>query len=483
MSRSRSSLLALSFAFATPIAVVLAPAALGTAVSGCSSDDPPSATPAPSATTTTQPPAATCPSPTNQVKHTGKVEAGQTETWKAADGIHVVEAQSYDVAGKLVIEPCAKVLLGPGVTIFLTETGALEAGTAAGADVTVDALDAAKPWGALRSNYATSTIALHHTRLLHGGVPDANWDAVISLPGEAIDAKEPTKQLLVDDVTITGSGSSGIELESNAGFDPASKGLVISGAAKNPVVLTAVAAATLPEGTYTGNARDFIALDPNRNFVDRDTVWRDRGVPYGNTFGDIVVRSRTGSPAVLTIEAGVTLQMFDVGNGKGSRLIVGDSSTDKTPTGGLVALGTAAKPITFRGSGKARDWAGIHFVGSVDARSQLGYVVIEDTGAFDATTGGECVEGLDAGPDGDAGSGALRFVLLGNDKIALREDFLRNATIRRAAANGVLPDFHPTNGLDFCATNTFEDVALCNQTPFRDGAYMCPAKPVPCRCE
>jgi hypothetical protein len=168
--------------------------------------------------------------------------------------------------------------------------------------------------------------------------------------------------------------------------------------------------------------------------------------------------------------------------GKVSRVVVGDSTTDTTPNGALAVNGTAEKPVTLRGVGRKNDWAGINFFGTVDPRSHFQHAIIEDVGANDASIGSECIGGLTAAPPADVGSGGIRF-FVSNKQLAVREDFVRNSTIRRSGSNAILPDFYSTNGLDFCSTNTFEDIDVCNQTPFLRPDETCPPSPVVCICQ
>jgi hypothetical protein len=246
----------------------------------------------------------------------------------------------------------------------------------------------------------------------------------------------------------------------------------------------AKAMGSIPSGTYTGNTNDWFQIDgggTGQEVVDADTTWVDRGIPIATGFGGLKIR---GGNAQLTLEPGVIVEMREM---TPKMILVGNTS-DKTPTGAIVAVGTAAKPIIFRGRGSKNDWAGIGFYGQVDPRSHFEHVVIEDVGGDDSTIGIDCVD-QDPNTAADEGSGAIRFFLMDSDKdVNLRLDFLKNSTIRRSGSNGVLPNFHPGNGLDLCATNKFEDIDVCNQASFtelRGGNIFCPnaPNPSPCACE
>jgi hypothetical protein len=428
----------------------------------------------------------TCPAaPTNVIKHQNETALGATDMWKADEGIHQLD-NDYEVKGTLVIEPCAQVRLSRDVTLGVSEMGILRVGAQGGGLAVIDAVDAAKPWHVIYSVKSTSRVELINTLIKNGGSEGANGGGSIYMRGEA--ALVPTSTiLLVDNVRIENSATYGIQLDSNGAFDPASKGLTVTGSKKSPIAMFSKTMGSIPTGTYTGNTNDWFEIDgggTGKDVIDADTTWVDRGIPIATGFGGLKVGNFKGN-AQLTIEPGVIVEMREP---KPYMIQVGSSSTDKTPTGAIVAVGTADKPITFRGRGKKRDWAGIGFYGQVDPRSHFDHVVIEDVGGDDSTIGAECVESKD--PNLDEGSGAIRFFLADNDKdINIRLDFLRNSTIRHSATNGVLPDFHPGNGLEFCTTNKFEDIDLCNQTafPFFKGGtnLFCPnaPDPSPCSCE
>lgn len=421
-----------------------------------------------------------CPEiPHQQVVHRGDLTKDTTETWRANEGIHVVDSPR-NIFGALVIEPCAQVRLGPNVSLSLRETGTLRAGAPDGGMVVFDELEVSRPWGAISTVYGRK-MQFTNVVLRNGGNADANWDGVLNFERSQVDGEAPAPDLHVDNVRIENSATHGLDLQGNTGFDDTSRALTITGSKKSAMVIGAKAIATIPEGSYTGNTRNWFELDQQAQIIDRNTVWRDRGISIAVMFGELRIRGRSGV-AVLTLEPGVTLQMQSAAAGSVSRVVVGDSTTDTVANGGLAVEGSAEKPVTFRGIGRKNDWAGIHFIGAIDPRSHFQRAVIEDTGADDATTGSECIGGLSAPSPADVGSGGLRFVT-NNKQVALRSDFFQNSTIRRSGSNGILPDFHNANAVDFCTTNTFEDIDVCNQTPFRNADETCPPSPVVCSCE
>jgi hypothetical protein len=421
--------------------------------------------------------------PTNVIKHSGRTDVGVTDIWKASEGIHQLD-NDYQVFGTLIIEPCSQVRLNDDVTIALREAGVLKVGAKDGGLVVIDAVDPALPWHVLYSVSSQARMELVNVTIRNGGSTGANGGGSIYMRGAA--ELLPTPVLLVDNVRIENSATYGIQVDSNGSFDAASKNLTVTGSKKSPIAMFAKALGSIPTGTYTGNTNDWLQVDGGgvgKETINADTTWRDRGIPYVPDLSGLRINSADSSP-VLTLEPGVIVETREPTQ---TNILIGSSSTQESPSGALVALGTAAKPVTFRGRGNKNDWAGIYFRGAVDPRSQFDHVVIEDTGGDDSTIGLDCVE-QNPNTVADEGSGAIRFFLAKTIAVNLRVDFLRNSTIRRSGSNGVLPDFNQGNAIDFCATNTFEDIDVCNQASFLlyDGTNLkCPnaPNPSPCVCE
>ncbi len=424
--------------------------------------------------------------PANIVKHTASIAAAATEVWKASEGVHQLDS-NINVAGTLVIEPCAQVRLAEDVSLTLSGSGLLRMGAATGGPVTVDAVDTAQPWHTIYSPFPTTRMELVNAVLKNGGSAGANGGGTVYVRGDAVAGAAPTTNvLLVSNVRIEKSATFGIQLDNGAGFDSGSNDLTITTSQKSPIAIYGKSAGTIPAGTYTGNVNAWFQLEgSNAGLIDVDTTWRFRGLPIATGFGGLKIANAT-SNAVLTLEPGVIVEMRE---SLPYRITIGAGSSDAVPTGTLVAVGTAAEPVIFRGRGSKNDWAGIGFYGQVDPRSHFDHVVIEDAGGDDSTNGAECIDDNPQTTAADESSGAIRFFLLNNNAdVNLRLDLLRNSTIRRSGSNGVLPDFHPGNALDFCATNTFTDIDQCNQSAFPvfSGPNLtCPNAPAasPCACE
>ncbi|MBP9085945.1 MAG: hypothetical protein KBG15_07485 [Kofleriaceae bacterium] len=431
------------------------------------------------------PPVCSAP-PAMVIKHTTSVAAAATEVWKASEGVHQLDS-NLNVAGTLVIEPCAQVRLAKDVSITLSGSGLLRVGAATGGPVTVDAVDVAQPWHTIYSPFQTTRIELINAVLKNGGSAGANGGGMVYVRGDASPGAAPTTNvLLVNNVRIENSATFGIQLDNGGGFDSGSNGLTITNSQKSPIAIYGKAAGSIPEGTYTGNVNAWFQLEgSNAGLIDVDTTWRFRGLPIATGFGGLKIANAT-SNAVLTLAPGVIVEMREP---LPYQITVGAGSGDAVPTGTLVAVGTAAAPVVFRGRGNKNDWAGIGFYGQVDPRSHFDHVLIEDTGGDDSTNGAECIDDNPQTTPADESSGAIRFLSANNNAdVNLRVDLLRNSTIRRSGSNGVLPDFHPGNALDFCATNSFDDIDQCNQSafPIFSGPNLtCPNAPAasPCACE
>jgi hypothetical protein len=284
--------------------------------------------------------------------------------------------------------------------------------------------------------------------------------------------------LLADHLKVVGSTSLGVRLIQSAGFAAGSRDLVVSGSgatdpgAPYPVRMPLITVATLPTGTYTGNAGDLISVNEGNHVVEVDATFHNRGIPYqiggpAATFGVITV---DGDPALatLTIDAGVEIRFHTQGSNIGG-LFVGTSGS-LVATGRLVATGTPVAPILFTGAGAAPvagSWEGITFFGALADGNLLDHVQIDAAGAH----GGDQGYGCPPAAAGNQSDGALKIFSQPSGQ------FLTNSTISRSSTHGV---FRAWIGapVDFLAGNTFSDVALCNQVlPKPPLPAVCPANP------
>ncbi len=396
-----------------------------------------------------------------------------SETW--ASGVHRVPSSlTVPVGVTLTIAACSRVELGADAG--LTVDGKLVvAGTSDGA---VDFVAAgSQPWGAVQLNpNGEADLAFANFTGGGGSAPaasSATLGAPIFVHGVGAPPPAPLKVTQVKVAQPTGVGVALVD----AGFAAGSTALTVTGAGSFPVYLGADVVGGLPDGAYTGNARDAIALQSafaaaqdNQRPILADVTFHDRGVPYCvgmKDAGEIVV-GRIGNPAPLvTVEAGVTLG-FTRGQTPGGRLrVVADTGANPTlALGAVSAVGTADRPIKFTSCAAAPapgDWIGLTFSG-VDARTRLEHVAITSAGA-DSGVVGVCLTHANTA-DADA---ALQVMF---QQGAPSQPFLVSSSISDSAASGI---FRGWNGpdIDFLAGNTLSGIAWCAQTLVPDLANAC----------
>jgi hypothetical protein len=170
----------------------------------------------------------------------------------------------------------------------------------------------------------------------------------------------------VSNSLITGAARSGMEFWGNVQIKTESTGNFFAGNGW-PLRMAPEHIGYMPAGqTYTDNDSQIVSVyDAGSAAVTKTATWRDQGIPY--QFETSVYVGGTAKP-VVTIEAGTKLVFTS-----GTRVEVGYDGT-----GSLVAVGTAAKPITFTGeSGRAGAWDGIIFSSEAGKGNMLERVVIE----------------------------------------------------------------------------------------------------------
>lgn len=409
-----------------------------------------------------------CPAPAGAgTTHGGSVNAA--ETWSAADSPHLLP---YDtsVYAPLTLEPCAVVALAADKTISVNAGGSITANGTAGKPVRIKNADGAGNWASIR--LIGGTARLSYTSLEKGGAPLnilPDFQGALDVRSAASAPTAPEAVLFVDHVTISGSATNGVRLQSGGAFTPDSTALTITGSAARPASIAPPLVSSLPPGTYTGNATDEVLLTGEA--VLWDITVHDRGVPYfsggTNQFGVTSISAAAGSVSVLTVEPGVTWK-FKPGTGL---LQVDPASTPSRAV--LVARGTAARPIVFTSGAAAPaagDWLGI-WIGADDARNALDHVRIEYAGKLQGGSGSNSCQSLQNGAT--TNGGALRVYHLPPSTL------LTNSVITDSQTNGVDRGWRDDAKPSFLASNTFTGVALCNETHPRDFNGACPTTP-PC---
>ncbi len=397
--------------------------------------------------------------------HGGSVNAA--ETWTEAGSPHVLPFDT-SVYAAVTIEACAVVRIAVGKTITIQPGGGLIATGATGRPVTIEAVVPGMAWASIRT--LGGDLSLTHTIVRGGGAPLATVPAftgVLYIQGTAA-----TGTFHVDDVEIADSQSQGVYIPGDRGFDAASRDLRVHGSASFPVHVYARVIGSIPTGVYTGNGRDAIAIAGTGGPVLDAQTMRVRGVPYhvgsGTDGGRMDVNSQVnGTVAVLTIEPGVTIQFPP-----GGTLNVEPAGGTLAAHGALIAIGTAVQPIVFTSdqgvAAAAGDWLGVGFGGQVDPQSVMQHVRVEFAGG-PGTGSNSCPYPGRVGQN-DAGIRIFGPTLT---------QFITSTAIVASARDGIDRGWRADLQPDFLATNTFTDVAGCDQTTPRTQAGVCPPTP-PC---
>lgn len=397
------------------------------------------------------------------------------ETWTADESPHQIEFDTV-INGTVTIDPCATVTIAAGRTVTLGPAAKIVARGEARKPITFNARGGA--YAGIRGTGAAS-LDLAYVVFHGGGDPGpraTDLAGTIELSGDATRPAQPL--LAVRNVIIEGSRSSGIVLSNSAGFVASSSALTVTGSAAFPVVIGARAAGTLPNGAYSGNGLDRIALSATGGDegIREDVTLRAIGVAYQvgtpSTPGTLEVGTGTGTGlATLRIDQGVALAVK-----KGGVISVDGTPGTAPATGALVAEGGASTPIVFtsaEASPAAGDWRGIWFGQVPAAQNRIDNAEVRFAGGASTVASASC--NVVTGQQNDA---AIRIFGVPTTQ------FVTNTKILTSAANGV--DRGWTDPADagadassttFLPTNSFTTIARCTQTlpRFADGG--CPATP------
>jgi hypothetical protein len=406
----------------------------------------------------------TCGQPNGTVvTHSANIAA--SETW-AGDGVTHVIPSSISITGTatVMIDPCAIVALGPGVTITVRDNARLvAAGASASRFVLFRRNDPNQAWASLRAFTPTSSIDLTWTRLEGGGAFGTLNNPTLIAFGNGYGS--PVAPVLrTDNVVIQGSQGVGVFLDANAGFTNDSQLLQITGSGGRPVITTMMALGSLPTGSYTGNATDEILIaGPNPNVFANMTV-DDPGVPVRIPYGNMYVGPAAGAVAAvtLTLGPGVIFKFPRIGQQQpGARVIFGtNGSAPNNLVGVLNAIGTAARPIVFT-SGETTpapgDWVGLWL--NTANGSRLDYVEISHAGAPSGIQSNNCR--VVNTPDDAA-------LLIGSfsDQYVPPANTITNSRISQSAGYAINAMWLAStfNTPDLTATNVFQNNARCRQS-------------------
>lgn len=406
-----------------------------------------------------------CPEMTGAgTEHAANISAA--ETWTAAASPHVIP-NGMNIEAQVTLEPCAVVKVAADAVITLRPNGSIVANGTSDKPVTIEQRDPGQPWGQIRT--IGGTLALTHTKLIGGGAPsNSPLDTAATLAIFGDQYQPPADILFVDNVTIQDSASQGVYMRENGQFAAGSTALTITGSEHAPLHIAPNLAGSIPDGVYTGNARDQITLE--NGTIDSDVTFHARGVPYhvGDSlmFGEIRIAGSAGV-ATLTIEPGVEMRFK-----KGGALYVQYAQNTEPATGALVAAGTANAPIVFTSaedSPAPGDWLGIYFNGALDPKDKLDFVRVEYAGGLSSSQGSSCAY-EDPPKINDA---AIRIFVEPTSS-----DVITNTTIVKSARHGIDRGWLGTASVSFVGNgNDLTDVVNCQESYPRPDGVACPTPP------
>lgn len=383
--------------------------------------------------------------------HSGRVEG--SETWRAAGSPHrLPEGLEITEGAVLTIEPCTRILVGDGQRVVIG--GTLLAVGAEARPILFDS-GAALPekglWVGLHFLTGARTVSKLHYVVVEEAGRDEFLTGAISL--------DAPFELDAQHVQIVRAKRDGVRLFGTSRFAATATDLVVRESGTADAVNGAVyfdgatTVASLPAGTYTGNAVDAIVVgDP---VVATSQTWRNPGVPYRLLEGLEVVGE---AGPVLTVAPGTTLAFaagknLRVGSGGDGSLVL-DGGAEET----RIVL-TSARPQPGPG-----DWAGL-FIGSGASRTvtRLRYVDVNYAGAAD---------GLDAAgchPDGPA------VIAIEESDLGSRIEHLRVRDVA-PTAYGIARTLRAATPTDYTSAGLGNDFAgtRCPQTQPWDAEGGCP---------
>lgn len=403
------------------------------------------------------------------VEHSDTITADQT--WAA--GPHLIKFHtSVRMGATLTIAPCAVVRVRIGQGIDIWQGGTIVAEGSANQPIRFEPELPGNTWSVFQVNPGANLRLAHAT--IHGaGTTNDTGAGALSLRGAF-----ELPVVRVQHVTIEAAPRFGVRLDQGALFTADSEDLTITGAGEFPVITHPGSAGSLPLGHYTGNSHDEILITDGS--VQRDMTLRDLSVPYHvgrigsrNTSLRVAASLGAGAPPgvpLLIIEAGVTLRF------EPAAVMEIEHATSTAPaSGALRVLGSIERPVLFTSAATpaaAGDWLGIWFGSVPDPRNVIDHARVEYAGGVAGAQNFSCDN--PAAPVGQQNRNQAAVVILGLPSAG----FVTNTTIAHSAADGISRGYFGAP-IDFLASNSFEDVAWCQQSYPRPPTGPCPV-PVPC---
>jgi hypothetical protein len=284
--------------------------------------------------------------------HSGVIPAN--ETWYPSGNPHILDDDVYTGDGvTLTIMPGCYVQASADVELYCgaANPGSIVAVGKADSMITFTALTdtVAGFWNGISFYGNTiSTAKMSYCNVLFGGKTSDNLGAV------RVDATN----IKFDHNLVRKSGSNGVWVSYSGYFSDFTNNTV-TGCTKYAVHIGAANVPTLGAGnTLTGNTKN--GIEVFNSAVTSSGTWLNHGVPYVVT-DDVAI----DQDATLTIEAGCTIALeADV------EFYCGYSSP-----GSIIAVGTAASPITFTAASDtvAGAWTGVSFYGNTISTAKMSY--------------------------------------------------------------------------------------------------------------
>jgi Bacterial Ig-like domain (group 2) len=291
-------------------------------------------------------------------------EVDGSVTWEALGiAYRILEnnsKQAFDVTGDLKLDPATVITFEKDMGLIVSDGGSIEAVGTQANPVTLTGTSAVR--GFWRGVQLQNTDSRFEWVIIeYGGGPGGSSslkpaDLVLSTG-----AASPVTQLTMLNSTLRESAAYGMYARAQNVSIPKFSSNTLTMNALGPAYVAATHVDELmDDGTYTGNDVQEMTIYTSTAPITQDATWRDLGVPFrldGTGGGPFLVQDAT-----LTIEPGVEIQ-FDQG------------MAFDFEQANLSAVGTAMKPIGFRGVGAP--WQGILLH---DSNGAFDYITIADAG-------------------------------------------------------------------------------------------------------
>lgn len=183
-----------------------------------------------------------CPGPTGGPTMVAQ-DVTVDQTWTAAGSPYVIANTSdFSIRAKLTLEPCAEVLIRPGIDVTLRDAGSIVGIGTARQPIHIGATTPGQPFQRIYTG--AGSIKLAYTTIDGGGYSNSPTSTAASMIDAQGNGDDPVPQPLLDfdHVTVKGSATQGITLRSRASFSASSQSLTVTGSHYLPLRLSASSA-------------------------------------------------------------------------------------------------------------------------------------------------------------------------------------------------------------------------------------------------